>query len=233
MPIKYVLRENNLSDDPDDYMARIRHVGIARIETIIERMIQRGSTVTRADIVGVLEDYYAAIESLLLEGMSVTTPLDHFSLSVKGIFRGADDTFDPSRHRLHAALIAGPRLRKTLQERGEMTKEEMVRPAPNPVDYLDLNSGERNGTLTPGGMGRIIGHRLKFDPADPQQGIFFIASDGTETRVSIVGKNKPGELLFLVPEGLTAGAYRLEVRVLPKWRRDMHTGALEATLTVI
>ena len=233
MPIKYVLRENNLSDDPDDYMARIRHVGIARMKTIIERMIQRGSTVTRADIVSVLENYYATIESLLLEGMSVTTPLDHFSLSVKGIFRGADDTFDPARHRLHATIIAGPRLRKALREGGEMVKEEMIKPTPNPVDYVDLNSGERNGTLTPGGMGRLIGHRLKFDPADPQQGIFFIAADGTERRVSVVGKNKPGELLFLVPEELTAGAYRLEVRVRPKWSRDMHTGALEAALIVI
>ena len=232
MPIKYVLRENNLSDDPDDYMARVRHVGIARMETIIERMIQRGSTITRPDIVSVLEDYYAVIESLLLEGMSVTTPLDHFSLSVKGIFRGADDTFDPARHRLHATIVAGPRLRKALQEGGEMVKEEMVKPYPNLVDYLDLNSGERNGILTPGGMGRIIGHRLKFDPADPQQGIFFIAADGTETRVSVVGKNKPRELIFLVPEGLTAGEYRLEVRVLSRGKRERYSGTLEATLGV-
>ena len=81
-------------------------------------------------------------------------------------------------------------------------------------------------------MGQIIGHRLKFDPADPQQGIFFIASDDSETRVAIVGKNKPGELIFLVPDGLASGEYLLEVRAIPRGSHDLRTGALKATLTV-
>ena len=232
MPIKYVLQENNLTSDPDDYMARVRPVGTAEMETIIERMIQQGSTVTRADIVSVLEDYYTAIENMLLEGMNVTTPLANFSLSIKGVFNGADDRFDPARHQLSASVTAGTRLRKTLRERAELVKEEAIQPAPNPVDYIDLNSGERNGPLTPGGMGQIIGHRLKFDPADPQQGIFFIAADGTETRVAIVGKNKPGELLFLVPDSLTSGEYRLEVRTVLKGSQDIRKGALDAALVV-
>ncbi len=232
MPVKYVLQENNLTTDPDDYMARVRSVGTAGMDEIIERMIQQGSTVTRADIVSVLEDYHTAVENLLLQGMNVNTPLANFSVSIRGVFHGMADTFDPSRHQLSAAIVAGPRLRKTLGERGQAVKEEAVKPAPNPVDYIDLNSGERNGHLTPGGMGQIVGHRLKFNPADPQQGIFFIASDDTETRVAIVGKNKPGELLFLVPDGLASGEYLLEVRAILKGGTEVRHGRLDAVLTV-
>ena len=217
---------------PDDYVAHVRPVGTGGIDEIIERMIQRGSTVTRADIVGVLEEYHATIEEMLLDGMNVTTPLANFSVSIRGVFNGADDRFDPARHRLRAVVRAGARLRKALQERGQAVKEDAVKPAPNPVDYIDLISGERNSTLTPGGMGRIIGNRLKFDPTDPQQGIFFIAEDGTEWRVATVGRNVPGELLFLVPDDLTAGAYRLEVRTIFRGRRHVRKGMLDATLVV-
>jgi len=232
MSINYVLLENRLTTDPDDYMARVQPVGTADMETIIERMIQQGSTVTRADIVSVLEDYHTAIENLVLEGMNVNTPLANFGVSIKGIFQGVTDTFDPARHQLSAAVTAGARLRKTLRERGQVAKQETAKATPNLLEYVDLNTGERNGPLTPGGMGEIIGHRLKFDPTDLQQGIFFIAEDGTETRVAIVGQNKPGDLMFLVPDSLTSGEYRLEVRTVFKGGSEIRSGALDVTLTV-
>ena len=84
--------------------------------------------------------------------------------------------------------------------------------------------------LTPGGMGQLVGHRLKFDPADPNQGIFFVAPAG-EARVQVVARNKPGELIFMVP-ALPAADYTLEVRATVHSSEDVRTGALEATLTV-
>ncbi len=232
MAIKYVLLENNLTADPDDYVAHVQPVGTADLETVIERIIQQGSTVTRADIVSVLEDYCTAIENLLLEGMSVTTPLANFGISIKGVFNGPTDSFDPARHQLLPALRPGARLRRTIRERGTVVKGEAVTLTPNPRTYVDLNSGERDSVLTPGGMGQIIGHRLKFDPTDPAQGIFFIAEDGTETRVTVVGRNKPGELMFLVPEGLAAGEYTLEVRAILKGGTKIRSGRLDEVLTV-
>ena len=100
----------------------------------------------------------------------------------------------------------------------------------NLLEYTDVNSGERNGVLTPGGMGRLVGHRLKFDPADVNQGVFFVAAGG-EVRVDVVGKNLPGELMFMVP-ALPAGDYTLQVRAAFAGD-DVRTSALEATLTVV
>jgi hypothetical protein len=76
----------------------------------------------------------------------------------------------------------------------------------------DLTTGEHNGAITPGEMTQLVGRRLKFDPTDSQQGLFFIAADGPETRVDKVGRNKPAELIFGIPASLTAGSYKLEVR---------------------
>jgi hypothetical protein len=78
-------------------------------------------------------------------------------------------------------------------------------------------------------MGQLSGYRLKFDPADPAQGIFFV--NGSDNRVSVVGHNGPSRLMFIVPAGLTPGDYRLEVRSTMR-NGTLHTGALPETLSV-
>jgi hypothetical protein len=50
-------------------------------------------------------------------------------------------------------------------------------------------------------------------PADPVQGLFFRAADGSATRVEDVGWNKDRHLLFIVP-ALPAGDYGMEVRAV-------------------
>lgn len=230
MPIHYSLFENNLTSDPDDYMALVQSIGTADLAMIIERMIQQGSTVTKADTLGVLEDYFTAVESLVLEGMSVTTPIANFSASIKGVFNSRTDSFDASRHQIRATVNPGRRLRNAMG-RARASKQEAVKPAPNPLEYVDIASNMRNTTVTSGGMGQVVGHRLKFDAADENQGVFFIAADGTATRVTTIGRNMPADLMFMVPAGLAAGEYTLEVRAVFA-ADDLRTGALAAALTV-
>ncbi len=57
-------------------------------------------------------------------------------------------------------------------------------------------------------------------------------SHSRKTRVAIVGKNRPGELLFLVPDGLASGEYRLKVRAILKGGTEVRHGRLDAVLTV-
>ncbi len=229
--IVYIVLENHLTTDPDDYMAIVQPSGTATQEDVIEHIIQQGSTVTRADILSVVEDYTTAIIYMVLDGKNVNTPLANFGTSIKGVFDGKGDAFDPSRHQLRGTISAGKKYRKEIAGRGKTSKGEAHIRTPNPEEYNDLNTGERNGVLTAAGMGHIVGHRLKFDPADPNQGIFFIAEDGSAMRVDITGRNKPSDLLFTVP-ALVAGDYRVEVRAILPGGTQVRTGALVMTLTV-
>jgi hypothetical protein len=79
-------------------------------------------------------------------------------------------------------------------------------------------------------MAQISGNRLQVDSTDPEQGIFFIASDGSETRVGVVGRNMPSTLMFLLPAELTTGEYALEVRA--KMGDALRTGSLNSVLSV-
>jgi hypothetical protein len=232
--ISYILTENNLNGAPDaTYRAMVQTNGSIDQDGVIDRMIERGSTITRADILAVLEERQAAIASLLLEGFNVNTPEVNYRIGLKGVFTSQTDSFDPSRHNLEASLNPGSYLRQAIRERAQVQKQEAIKPRPNPVEYLDANTNERNSALTPGGMGCLSGHRLKFNPDDPDQGIFLtqLNNGNTPIRVEVVGKNTPAELLFMVPAGLSAGDYSLTVQAV-FGQDSARAGLLEATLTV-
>jgi len=233
MPINYALFENNLTTDPADYAAQVKITGSVDLEAIADRMIEQGSTVTKPDILAVLEDATKATESYLLEGYRVQFGgLFEMFPRLKGIFNGITDTFDPSRHHVDVGANPGARVRKKIRADATIEKQETILPAPSPIQYVDLESGDMNSTLTPGTIGTINGHRLKYDNTQADEGIYFIAeAGGANIKVTAVQKNKPGQLVFLVPT-LADGLYRLEVRAQFSIDGEVRTGALESLLLV-
>lgn len=229
MPIEYVLRENRLTADPGDYMAMVKSTRTADYQEVTKRIVARGSTVGEADAIAALQNALEAVKDLLAEGANVNLPFANFSISIKGVFDGPDDTFDPSRHQVVIQVAATKELRDALKQDVTVSKQETVVPAPNLIEYTDFETGERDSIITPGSMGQISGHRLKFDATDTEQGIFFLAADGSETRVSVIGQNKPSNLMFMLPAGLTTGEYTLEVR--SKVGENLRTGRLGTSLS--
>lgn len=232
MAVKYTLFMNYLTTDPDDYMARVASLGVVDEAQIIDDMLGMGTTLDRPDLEGTLRLYHRAIQQRLIGGFQVATPSSRYSLSLRGVFDGSEDSYDPARHQIDVAVNTGGELREFIRKNIDLEKDATREVTPQPKDYIDIASGdERNSILTPGGMGRLAGVFLKFDPTDEAQGVFFI-QDGTATRVTQVGRNKPGELLFVVPDSLTAGDYTLEVRTSLSTPDDLKRGRLSHTLTV-
>ena len=230
MPIRYALHPNKLTGNPDDYMAIVHFTRSVDEAAVIERMIQQGSTITKADILAVLQAHHQTIISLVLEGFKVVTFTAIYGASIKGIFKREWDSYNANRHRLEPQVSAGAGLRQAVHRQGRAAKLESVTPSPHPVEYTDVNSGSRDDRVTSGGMARLSGYRLKFDPSDPEQGIFFVAAGGTTTRVEVVAQNKPRHLIFMVPAGLSPGPYALVVRATFKGK--LRQGELLASLTV-
>lgn len=232
MSIHYTLYKNKMREESVVYAARVQPIRSVDIDGVIDRMMQHGSTITRADVLGVLENYHVAITQLLLEGNSIVTPAVNYSLSIRGVFDDLADGYDSSRHTVRATTSPGKRLRAAIANNATVKKQETLRLAPNPIDYVDYNSNERNSTLTPGGMGQLTGHRLKFEPGVPEQGIFLIDSSGAETQVDVVGQNYPSTLVFLVPSFLASDSYQLMVRASFNGNGDIRSGVLRTPLLV-
>lgn len=231
MAVYYSLHPNNLTGEGEVYRAVVQSSGTVNLESIIQRMVARGSTTTEADAYAALKDFFTIIQTLLLDGFRINTPMFNCGLTIKGNFNGPTDTFSPSRNWIEISITPGVDLRRITQGTVQTQKQLPGEARPRLIRFIDLNSGERNSKLTPGGMGQIMGDRLKFDPADPSQGIFFVGADNSESRVEVVGKNINAELMFLVPATLAAGDYNLIVRTMAS-QSTLRTGILEAALTV-
>ena len=240
MSIKYALFKNHLTADPDDYAAIVQIAGSWDLEKLADRIVGKGSTVGRADVLSVLEDAIEAIEEGVEDSIEVNFGgLASFYPRAKGVFVNASDPWDPARHRPDVGVNVGARIRKHIREHAVMERVEAIRPAPNLVAYVDTGSGDTDDTVTVGNMADIVGNRLKFDASKADEGVYFIAdADGAETKVTDINTNKPSKLIILNPATLVPGTYRLEVRARmgrpPAGvdNRELRVGRLDATLTV-
>lgn len=233
MPLKYSLIENPMTPDPNDRMARPFVNRRLTISDVFAHMISRGSTVTTAEALSVYEELCLSVEQLALAGNSIKTSLFNIGPAIKGVFDGDDDSYDPKRHMVRLTMSPGKRLR-LIEKKIVLEKVPPRKQQPVPLHFFDNTSETQDQLITPGGAARITGSLLKCEEADSQQGIFFInTGDGVATRVS--GKllsNKRKELIFIIPQHLAAGAYRLEVRSSPNGIKTLRMGTLPYELTI-
>ena len=221
--LKYCLRENLLTAKPDDYMAQVTDSQVFTLDDIINRMIKRGTTATRTDLVAILQLYTEECSFIVEEGGTLNTPLINTSMSIAGVFDGADDSFDKKRHTVNLNINAGTALKSAL-DRVKVTKTENAGTDPYITSVSDKLSGSAD-TVKIGSVMEIIGSRLKFDPNDAEQGVFVIAGAKTVRCASVI-ENKPARLIVILDSAVPAGDFTLEVRT----KVSSNTGRASKTL---
>lgn len=234
MAIKYSLVPNRLLASSNEYRAVVTNQRSYNREKLVDMMVARGSTVSKSDTLAVLAEYDAVRLEVLTRGGVINTPLMYMAPSIGGRFEGPSDRYHPSRHEVRMNAKPGSLA-------NQITRDIPVRKvSPNqryPVlkTWRDTSTDTLNKVLTPGGTGILNGRRLKIDPEDPEQGIFLITTaSGSRQVIPItrILRNKPSELIFMIPDGLESGEYRMEVRTLIRHTSEFRTGRLDAPLTV-
>ena len=232
--LKYSLRENLLTPAPDDYMAQVTDTRSYSLEEIIDLMMDKGSTLTRADVAAVLQVYGEVCSSIVADGAALNTPLVNTSMSITGVFNGANDSFDRKRHTVNLNMTAGTLLRDAAAK-VKCEKTEGASTDPYITEVTDIVSGKVNEVLSKGGVVQLVGSRLKFDAKDAAQGIFFVPETGEAVRATVIAENKPARLMAIIPAGLKAGTYYIEVRTKisssPKPLKNVKTGRFFKALT--
>ena len=234
--LKYALRENLLTPEPNDYMAQVTDSQSYNLEKIIDKMIERGSTLTKADITATMQIYTETICSLLEEGFQINTPLINTSMSISGVFDGATDSFDSSRHNVNINITPGTKLKETLAK-VKTQKVEAASTDPFITEVKDIVSGKVNESLTKGGILQAVGARLKFDNSDEAQGVFLVPETGSAVRCGVVAENKPARVMAMIPADITAGTYYLEIRSKMdssgKATKNLKVGRFNKALTIM
>jgi len=197
--LKYSLVENLLTDRPDDYSAIAYSITSLDKEAIITHMLNRGTTLTRTDILAVLNSFEETIISALLDGYSVTLPLFNTSFSISGVFDSPSDSFDGNRHKFNINLTKGLKLRE-IESKIKFEKTNVASPQPTIQEVKDSISGKVNEILTRKGVVEVRGYNLKIEGDNASCGLWFVAEDGKEFKAVTIIENKPSKVLAMIPE---------------------------------
>jgi hypothetical protein len=223
--LEYSLELNELTTNLDDMRAKTMNVVSRNQSAVIDRILQAGAGLTRSDVLSVLEAEKQVIYAMLADGEAVTTDLFNASPGIQGVFTGAEDSFDPKRHRVKIHLSEGAGLRKVEAQ----VKTKKVLPTQTGAfiaSVTDVKSGSVNNLLTPGRPLRIYGSKLKIKGAD-----------GVEIKVDATDmvENKPSEVIVMIP-ALAAGEWTLRLTTQFSGSgtdaKKPHTAEFGAVLTV-
>ncbi|MDR1219793.1 MAG: DUF4469 domain-containing protein [Treponema sp.] len=234
--LEYSLELNELTANPDDMRAKTVNVVSRNQSAVIDRILQTGAGLTRSDVLSVLEAEKQVIYAMLADGEAVTTDLFNASPGIQGVFTGAEDSFDPKRHRVKIHLSEGAGLRKVEAQ----VKTKKVLPTQTGAfiaSVTDVKSGSANNLLTPGRPLRIYGSKLKVTGDEPSVGVWFKGADGVEIQVdeTDIVENKPSEVIVMIP-ALAAGEWTLRLTTQFSGSgtdaKKPHTAEFGAVLTV-
>jgi hypothetical protein len=236
--LEYVLEENLLTEAPDDFRAQVVNVTSHTQRDIIDRILRIGAGLTRSDVSSVLEAEKQVVCDIVEEGGAVTTELFNAYPSMPGVYEGATDSFDPSRHQVKLNLHAGVALRDAVGKvRTKKVATGIVHMAILAV--TDVKTGSVNNLLTPDRNLKVAGQKLRIAGTDDTVGVYFInQASGERTKVdpSDIVINHPSELILVVPS-LYAGTYKIEVTTQfggnsKQLLKEPHTTLFDKLLTV-
>jgi hypothetical protein len=232
--IEYMLVENSITARNETCYAVVSSFGTKNLEDIITHMIEEGSGLTRPQAMAYFERLTQSVIHYINQGYSVATPLFRVRPTICGTFNGKFDKFDPKRHQIKFRGTEGQRLQELTVNIGKIVQVTDSKESPSLYTFTDICSETKGELLTVGGIGRVLGKRLRIDPKDERLGLFFIPLNEPDKliRVTTYSYNKPSEIHFLIPE-LEEGEYKLVAHTISRNGKQIYYGKLDKTLKVV
>ena len=235
--IKAYLYKNLLTDDPDDFSARVSSERSLDIGDICNSATTRGGAdISASAMKHAVELFLEEMSYQLCDGFSVNTGYFTASLSIRGVFHSPTENFNPKKHSILFLFNQGELLRNELPT----VTVDILGTAESGAfigQVLDVKSGSVNDLLTPNRNFRIGGAKLKVAGDNHEIGVYFI-NQSTHTRIKIdetdIVTNNPSEVMVVIP-ALPAGSYKVEVLTqyaVSSLLKEPRTLLFDKTLTV-
>lgn len=211
--IKANLYPNLLTEDLNDYAARVISERSLNVAEICNEAVGRGGAQTTAEaMVNNVNLFFKEMAYQLCDGFSVNTGYFTASTQIRGVFNSAGETFNPEKHSILFQFNQGESLRKELVN---VTVEmNGVGDASLSVsEVIDVKTGSVNDLITPNRNLKIKGYKLKIAGDNTTNGITFVnLADNVRTKVdsSDFVNNNPSELIIVTP-ALAKGTYQIEI----------------------
>jgi hypothetical protein len=209
--IEAKLYPNYLGKGDGAYVARAKAEAPLAIEDVCAAAKNRGGfTGQYEDLVEHARIFTNEIVYQLLDGFSVQLG-GFFSLHtrVTGTYHGANDHIGAEN--LHVAFRTLRHLKELLLK-VKIENEGIAGDGAYIDEITDVTSEAINGTITPGGMFALAGHKIKIAGEHADCGVYFVSAASPAQRVKVTGnfaENTSTKIIGVIPV-LTAGQWRVE-----------------------
>jgi len=211
--VKAYLYDNPLTDNPDDYTARVSSERSLDINQICESAVGRGGAdISSSSMQHGVSLFLKEMGYLLCDGYSVNTGYFTASPLIKGVFSSPQETFNTEKHALLFQFNQGDTLREELSSI-EVAIMGVADTSLSISQVTDVKTGSVNDLLTPNRNLIINGYKIKVAGEHADTGVYFVnQTSGESTKVDTADlvTNNPSELIIMIPE-LAAGTYKLQV----------------------
>jgi hypothetical protein len=201
------LFNNPLTEDPDDFVARVSSDRSLSVRDICQSAAERGGAdISASAMEHAVTLFHREMRYLLCDGFSVNTGTYMAAPHIRGVFTNPNDTFDPKRHTLLFELQQGIDLRAEL-DNVEIEVKGVAAVVARIAEVFDVGTGTTNEKLTVGNNLRVRGREIKVmgDDLHPEVGVYFVSQDkdtfGARFLVdpSMIAVNNPSEIIFVNP----------------------------------
>jgi len=211
--IKAQLYDNVLTENPNDFIARVASEKSLNIKDICLAATTRGgSDVSAAAMEHAVNLWLKEMAYSLCDGFSVNAGYFTAQASIRGSFLSPAEKFNADRHSISFDFNQGSLLRKELGN-VEVNILGVADVSLFIAQVVDVKTGSVNDLLTPNRNLRISGGKIKIAGDNEQNGVYFVNTQ-TNERVKVdatdIVNNNPSELLVVIP-ALAAGEYKLEI----------------------
>jgi len=237
--IKAALYDNPLTENPNDFIARVQSERALNVKDICRAATTRGGAdISAATMEHAVNLFHKEMGYNLCDGFSINTGWFTASVSIRGVFDSATEKFNAAKHTVLFDFKQGSLLRKEL---GAVTVNitGVASVALFIAQVTDVKTGSVNDMLTPNRNLRISGSKIKIAGGNAANGVWFVNQE-TRERTQVCSTdmvtNNPSELVIVIPE-LTEGSYTLEVITqfggnTKQFLKEPRTAAFERILTV-
>jgi hypothetical protein len=211
--IKAQLYDNVLTEDPNDYIARVISEKSLNVDDICKSATNRGGAdISAAAMEHAVKLWLKEMAYRLCDGFSVNTGWFNVQANIKGVFNSPSEKFNTDKHTILFDFKQGALLRKELSS-VEINITGVADPAFSISQVIDAKTGSVNDLLTPNRNLKIWGSKLKIAGDNEANGVYLVnqnTKERTKVDASDIITNNPSEVIIVTP-ALAAGSYKVEI----------------------
>lgn len=208
------LRDNSMTtDDKEDYVAVPRRLLTITPKEVAARVAEERTEYRAETVENVVRIYESVLIKMLCEGNSYVSDAFRCRPSITGIFTRSG-IVDPDKNRCQITVSPSTGIQDAVKKVvPEFSKYVLDQGGAQISEIIDVTTGKTDGTVTRNGMVRALGDKIRCVGKDGtgMGRVVLYNMNEVEEEITVLGQNDPSTILFVFPQDLAEGDYRLEI----------------------